>query len=396
MIDTLRMSFLNLGRKKSRSLLTVAGIAIGVASVVLIASISDIGKYAINEEVKSFGMNGLMISSNRKVPGTQLADSHLEIVRESGVVDSAIPIVADYTKTYMRKLMMDCVIWGIDYGANQVIAMDALHGRLITKNDVTARRKICVIDQNIAQAYYKRDNIVGKTIGLQFGGVHHDFEIVGVVASGGSLMQGLIGELIPGFVYLPYTTLQEISGKDSFDQIAVQIKQGVDGDVAGKQIVSTLSGMSGQESGAYKFDNMMTQKAKLDSVLNIITIVLSAIAGVSLIVAGLSIMTMMLVSVNERTREIGIKKSIGASRRNILAEFLVEAFVLSLTGSLAGTAAGTILVIAGSLLFGLPIRLNGQIMVFCILFSVLVGAVFGVYPASVASKMRPVDALRFD
>ncbi|MDR2932084.1 MAG: ABC transporter permease [Oscillospiraceae bacterium] len=395
LIDLLRMSLFNLGRKKSRSLMTVMGIAIGVASVVLIASIGDIGKAAITSEIESLGVGGLMISSNRKLPGTQLADEQLDTIRASGTVDSAIPIVLEYTKTYMRELMMDAAVWGIDYGANQVFHLNSLYGRLITKNDVTARRNICVVDQNIAQAFYKRDNIVGKTVTVQFASGYQELEIVGVVSSGGNLLQGLIGEIIPCFVYMPYTTLQDLSGKDSFDQIAVRVKPGVDGDVAGVQIVSALSNASGVQGG-FKADNMLSQKAKLDSVLNIITIVLSAIAGVSLIVAGLSIMTVMLVSVNERTREIGIKKSIGASRRSILFEFLIEAFAISLIGSLAGTVVGVLLIIIGCIPFGIAITLNVGTIVFCIFFSIFVGVVFGVYPATLASKMRPVDALRFE
>ena len=393
LLDTLRMSFKNLGRKKSRSALTVLGIAIGVASVVLIASIGDIGKYTINQELDSLGVGGVMISGNKKVAGAQLREEQLAAIRQSGPVDSAIPIVVDYTKSYMRELMMDTVVWGIDYGANQVISLEALYGRLITKNDVSSAKRICVVDQNVANAFYKRDNIVGKTITLQFASGYEEFEIVGVAASGGSLMQGLIGGLIPSFIYIPYTTMQEFSRTDSFDQIAVRIREGVDGNVAGAQLVSLLNRMSGINSG-FKAENMLSQKQKLNGVLDIITLVLSVIAGISLIVAGLSIMTVMLVSVTERTREIGIKKSIGANRRNILQEFLIEAFTISVLGSLAGTDAGVSLIVIGCLPFHIPIRLNVELICFCILFSVCTGVVFGVYPAMVASKLRPVDALR--
>lgn len=393
MVDTILLSLKNLRRKKSRNMLTVMGIAIGVASVVLIASIGDIGKYTINQEINSLGVGGVMISGNKKLPGADLGEAHLDAIRRSGAVDSAIPIVVDYTKSYMRELMLDTVVWGIDYGANQVISMEAIHGRLITKNDVLAGKKVCVVDQNIAQAYYKRDNIVGKTLTLQFAAGYEEFEIVGIVASGGSLMQGLMGEIIPSFLYLPYTTMQKLSGKDSFDQIAIQIKDGVDENVAGSQLVSICNGVSGISNG-FKAENMQSQKNKLGGVLDIVTMVLSAIAGVSLIVAGLSIMTVMLVSVNERTREIGIKKSIGANQRNILWEFLIEALTISVIGSLVGTVIGVLLVIIGCLPFGIPIRFNVELIVFCIFFSIFVGVVFGVYPATIASKLRPVDALR--
>ncbi|MCL2056772.1 MAG: ABC transporter permease [Oscillospiraceae bacterium] len=393
MYDLLRMCVLNLGRKKSRTMMTVIGIAVGVASVVLIGSIGDIGKYAISRELDSLGVSGIMVSSNRRIAGTALTDGHLELIRKSGAVDSAIPVVLDYTKTYMRELMMDAAVWGIDYGANQVFYLNRLHGRLLTKNDVTARRDVCVVDQNIAQAFYKRDNIVGKTVTVQFAAGMRELEVVGVVASGGNLLQGLIGSVVPCFIYMPYTTLQDYSRKDSFDQIAVKVKPGVDGDVAGRQIQNELTAFTGV-SGGFKADNMTAQKERLDRVLGIAAAALSAIAGVSLVVAGLSIMTVMLVSVHERTREIGIKKSIGASRHDILAEFLMEALAISVIGSLAGTAAGLLFLAAGCLPLGIPLRFNTQTIALCVMFSICVGVVFGVYPASVAAKMKPVDALR--
>jgi putative ABC transport system permease protein len=201
-----------------------------------------------------------------------------------------------------------------------------------------------------------------------------------------------MGDIIPSFVYLPYTTMQSLSGKESFDQIAVRVKGGVDEDVAGAQLVSVLERISGIPTG-YRAENMQSQKNKLDGVLDIITYVLSAIAGVSLVVAGLSIMTVMLQSVGE-TREIGIKKSIGAGRRDILYEFLVEALTISVLGSLIGAVFGIAVVAVGCVVLGMAVRLSLELILFSIFFSILVGVVFGVYPASIAARLRPVEALR--
>ena len=141
-------------------------------------------------------------------------------------------------------------------------------------------------------------------------------------------------------------------------------------------------------------ENLNSHKEQLNSVLDIVTTVLSIIGGISLVVAGLSIMTVMLVSVHERTREIGIKKSIGASKSAILFEFLAESLFITLIGGLAGAAIGTAAVVCGSLMIGLDVILNFRLILFCIGFTMIVGVLFGVYPAVKAAGLKPVDALR--
>ena len=146
----------------------------------------------------------------------------------------------------------------------------------------------------------------------------------------------------------------------------------------------------------FKADNISRQKETLDRVLGIITVVLSAIAAVSLVVAGLGIMTVMIVSVNERTREIGIKKSIGATQSTILVEFLIEAFTISLMGSMIGVIVGVLLTAAGCLAISIPALINFRLIGISIGISVVVGIVFGVYPAMMAARLHPVNALRIE
>ena len=394
-IDSIRCALRGLMRKRSRTALTLCSIAIGVASVVLIVTISDIGKRAIDRELSDLGLGSLTISADQETVMAGLSHDDLVMIEETDEVESAVPIMLEYSKMGMRALSADAAIWGIDSGSDQVIHLSPRYGRLFTRTDIESSANVCLIDENVANAFYGRSNIVGKQVELLIGGTYEWFEVVGIVASGGNAMQDLIAELFPMFVYVPYTTMQRVSGRYSIDQIAVQLADGVDVEQVGSDIIQKLEIKKGTE-GAFRAENVAKQKDRFNAMLDIVTLVLSAIAGVSLIVAGLGIMTVMLVSVNERTSEIGIKKAIGATNRTIMREFLVEAFLLSLIGSLTGVLIGIAVAWLGCIATGITLSTNIAMIGICIITSTGIGLVFGAYPSTVAAKLRPVEALRHE
>ena len=195
-------------------------------------------------------------------------------------------------------------------------------------------------------------------------------------------------------VYIPYTTLQDLTGRDNLNQIAVRVSEQENVELAETRIVQALERSSGQSG--YRTDNLAVQKERLGSLMDIVTLILTAISGISLLVSGLGIMTIMLVSVTERTREIGIKKAIGASRSRILMEFLAEAMIISFLGGAFGILLGYAAVTAGMALMGVAPVIDGSTIAFLMLFSMATGVLFGVYPALKASRLRPVDALRME
>ena len=196
-------------------------------------------------------------------------------------------------------------------------------------------------------------------------------------------------------VYVPYSTLQALTGRENFDQVAVRVDASADVAATENLILNRLRRTAGNND-FFRTDNLSTQRDKLGNLLDIVSLVLTAISGISLIVSGLGIATIMLVSVNERTREIGGKKAIGASRGRILFEFLAEAVVISLLGSLIGVAVGGGISWFGMQAFGMSVPFVWTDFALLIAFSVLLGAVFGVYPAVKAARLRPVDALRLE
>lgn len=289
---------------------------------------------------------------------------------------------------------MQSVLWGIDQGADNVFHIEALYGRLFNSGDIKRGAKVCIVDTAFAKSLYGRENIVGKEIKVNLTSGPATYTVVGVASSGGNLMQGVLSSYIPTFLYVPYTSMGLTdSAQSSFDQIAVKVSGNVPFETASKELKATLERQIGEEN-VIKTENISKQKEQLNSILDTVTALLTVIGSIALVVAGLSIMTVMLVSVSERTREIGIKKAIGATRFIILKDFLAEAVVLSLMGSAIGAGAGVLLTVGGCLLVGLPPIIDWQMILIAIGFSVAMGTLFGVYPAMQAAKLRPVEAFR--
>ncbi|MCI8554668.1 MAG: ABC transporter permease, partial [Clostridiales bacterium] len=251
----------SLSRKRGRTLLTVCSIAVGVTMVVIVSFISGAGKNVVNHELESMGISGLSVSTNAAVSDQAeggLTASQLETIRSLSDVETAMPLMIHYSTSVLRDTQSSSLICGLDSGARQVISLKLRYGRLISKSDVRSAAMVCVVDETVAKEAYRRSNITGKTILLQINGVMEEFTIVGISEAGSSLLQN-VTDLIPGMIYIPYTTLQALSGRDTFDQIAVRVESGADVSRTESRILHTLERSTGL-SGYYRTDNLAAQR----------------------------------------------------------------------------------------------------------------------------------------
>lgn len=391
MLDLITNSIKILFRKKTRTILTILGIVVGVSSVIIINNISRCGNTALTDEIDQLGMGGLSIMLKNQ--SAVLAEDELEAISKLPCVEYAMPLMFESTEAYIHEEKNPIYLWGIDKSAKDMINLNLVHGRFITAGDISSYAKICIMDQSLAESCYGTDQVVGKRIRINSGGAGGEYKIVGVVKTGSGILESMMGNYIPTFMYIPYTTLQGNIGSGNFTQIAVRVKDGFDDDEAGENIIKAIERESGAP-GAYMVTNLAKQKESISHIIDIFTLVLTCVGVVSLFVAGLSIMNVMLVSVTERTREIGIKKALGASKKIIVLEFLFEAVVITIVGAAAGILLGIVISMIGAGMLGLTLVPKIDIMLSVVLFSLVVGIIFGIYPALKAAKLRPVDALR--
>lgn len=394
-MESLKSACIGLYRRKTRTIITIIGIAVGIMSVIIITSIGDLGKQIISSELESMGLGGIAIGVDTTVTSAGLSEKELSIIEDDSDVSVCMPIMVNYTNASAHDTETKCVTLGVDENAVEIASLELLYGRTISSRDVEQENMVCVVDESFAQMMYHRSNIVGKTIQIQMGKSFFDFTVVGVVASGGNMMQGMMGEYVPTFLYIPSSIMQSLLNSTSYDQILIEISEGADSQVVTTRLTSELNDSLGVENAASAQD-FVSQQATLDRIFDLVTLILTAIAGISLLVAGLSIMTVMITSVQERKREIGIKKAIGATDSRIMIEFLIESIILCLIGSVLGVIIGVLISAVAYFALSIPYIPNIKAIIFCIGFSAVSGALFGVYPAKKAARLRPVEALSAD
>lgn len=397
------MAWASLVANKMRSLLTMLGIIIGVAAVIALVSIGYGVRSQIQDSISSLGSNLLMVYPGApRTPGVRpTADSQKTLKLEDYTtishlqdIDMASPVSAgsSYVVIYTNKNWTTSVN-GVNSDFQYINNWTVKSGRFITASQVERRERVAVIGATVATNLFGTEDPVGKEIRIK----NNPYKVIGVLESKGS---GSFGNDQDDVIYIPYTTgMERLQGVDYLRMIYIKAKDGVDLDRLQTDVENILRvrhNIKNPELDDFNVRNMATIMATVEETTATMTLFLGAVAAISLVVGGIGIMNIMLVSVTERTREIGVRKALGATYRVIVMQFLIEAVVISLVGGAIGILVG----IGASKLIGALTSMKTVISMGPILlsfgFSMAIGLVFGLYPARKAAKLNPIDALHYE
>lgn len=400
--ESFLMAWASLIANKMRSILTMLGIIIGVAAVIALVSIGNGVKQDIQNSISSLGSNLLMVMPGApRTPGVRpsagsmksLKVSDYEAISKLDGVKAASPMTnGSYVVIYQNKNWTTSVS-GVSYNYLDVNNWSMKSGRFLSEKNVQNRERVAVVGKTVVKNLFGDEDPVGAEIRVK----NIPFRIIGVLNSKGS---GAMGNDQDDMVIIPYTTAMErVEGVDYLRMIYVVGKDenGIDrlqSDI--ENLLRVRHGIKDTNLDDFNIQNMNSIMETMEETTGTLTLFLGAVAAISLVVGGIGIMNIMLVSVTERTREIGIRKALGATYSVIVTQFLIEAVVISLMGGIIGIILG----IGSSKLIGMASGMSTVIsiptIVMSFAFSMAIGLIFGIYPARKAAKLNPIDALHYE
>ena len=392
--QSLRMAVKSISGNKLRAFLTMLGIIIGVMALVILVSLVNGATSTVTDTISSLGTNLLTVTvSDDKGQPISLSD-----LAEFSETDGVGQTAAWQSESAVGKYGSNAEtvqLYGTTAAYYNIQGLNMLLGRYIKSADVENASSICVINENAAQELIGYSDCIGEEISIN--GIK--FKVVGVLEDNDDSLTAVFSSNSLA-VYIPYTSLVRLSSSVSSKITSFYVSAEADGTTAEKEsaMYTIHYERFAQDEDAFEIDTQDALEDTMSSVTSILAILLGGIAGISLIVGGIGIMNIMLVTVTERTREIGIRKAIGASRGVILQQFLLESVVLCMLGCAIGIflSWGTlriISVVVASL--DLTFKMNGAVVLIAVLFCFIIGVGFGLYPANKAAKMKPIDALHY-
>jgi putative ABC transport system permease protein len=402
--ESVRIASIDIRLNKLRTLLSMLGIIIGIASVIIIVALGNGLKYKIINQFSGLGANRVYVQAgwdNEAKRAGEISLNDIAVIRElPGVTDVTPEITWNTEVKGITNKTQPMEIRGVTADYFTILNLNLDAGRFLTGIDLDERQRVCVLKTESAITLFSSDSgantinsesVLGKSVKL--GGVR--FLVVGVIKKeeerGGFFRTG------PNTIFVPVTVLLRSAQTKNIPVISVQITDMKDSQKVQTKIVRTLKERHNNKGRYNVFAPEDIQK-EINTALNVFTGVIGAIGGLSLLVGGIGIMNIMLASVAERTREVGIRKALGAKRRDVLMQFLIEAGTISGCGGIVGIILGILLAKSIDILTRgeIPAMILPSSIIIALIFSVFVGMFFGIYPASKAANLNPIEALHYE
>ncbi len=401
-LENLKLALFSIKTNKMRAFLTMLGIIIGITSVISISALGESSKAIINKQFESFNKNIAVIfpTFDPNKPFSQ-ADyftlDDLDIIRQrfGDKIEFLDPYVTSASPVKRGDKTENVSLYGISSDFPKMEKVNVTRGRFLNQADINSKKPVAVIDAKLAKKFFYNANPVGQEVRITVESMPTYVTIVGVYEVEDSLFTNMIG-MSNTNLYTPYSLYNTAIQEMSHIQFKIKDEYSKDVEKISQDIVRYLEKTKDLEEDFYTTQTVEGQQALINSMLGTLSLAIAAIGGISLLVGGIGIMNIMLVSVTERTREIGIRKSLGARKKDILTQFLIESMIISALGGAIGALLGVAASIGVAIWLDIPTPITPAIVLGTVGFSAMVGVFFGIYPANKAAKLDPIDALRYE